>query len=222
MSTIIKASHAASPNSSPGVQHIAFNFDDMSSQANRYLDQVRGQAAKILQEAQAQAAVIRQQAEAQGRQAALKAVESVMDEKLDKQLRTLLPALTQTAQEIAQSKQAWLTHWQQSAVQVATAIAARVIRREVAAEPQITLALVKEALEMAAGSGQITIHMHPADVQALGGQVESIAQSLRSVGAAGLVADPQISAGGCRVETRFGSIDQQFEAQLKRIEEELA
>ena len=37
-----------------------------------------------------------------------------------------------------------------------------------------------------------------------------------------LVADPQITQGGCRVETRFGVIDQQFEAQLARIEDELA
>jgi flagellar biosynthesis/type III secretory pathway protein FliH len=36
-----------------------------------------------------------------------------------------------------------------------------------------------------------------------------------------VVADPQVSLGGCRVETRFGVIDQQFEAQLARIEQEL-
>jgi flagellar assembly protein FliH len=36
-----------------------------------------------------------------------------------------------------------------------------------------------------------------------------------------LSGDPQISPGGCRVETQFGTIDQQFESQLKRIEEEL-
>ena len=32
---------------------------------------------------------------------------------------------------------------------------------------------------------------------------------------------PSITPGGCRVETRYGAIDQQFEAQLARIEEEL-
>ena len=31
-----------------------------------------------------------------------------------------------------------------------------------------------------------------------------------------------ISAGGCRVETKFGEIDQQIESQLRRIEEDLA
>ena len=36
-----------------------------------------------------------------------------------------------------------------------------------------------------------------------------------------IVADATVSPGGCRVETRFGSIDQTFEAQLARVEEEL-
>jgi flagellar biosynthesis/type III secretory pathway protein FliH len=36
-----------------------------------------------------------------------------------------------------------------------------------------------------------------------------------------LVSDATVTAGGCRVETRFGTIDQQFEAQLARVEEEL-
>jgi flagellar assembly protein FliH len=34
-------------------------------------------------------------------------------------------------------------------------------------------------------------------------------------------ADETISAGGCRVETRFGEVDQQIESQLRRIEEDL-
>jgi len=44
---------------------------------------------------------------------------------------------------------------------------------------------------------------------------------MAALGSAEVTADAQITPGGCRVETRFGSIDQQFESQLKRIEEEL-
>jgi flagellar assembly protein FliH len=36
-----------------------------------------------------------------------------------------------------------------------------------------------------------------------------------------MIADPEISPGGCRIETLHGAIDQQFESQLARIEEEL-
>ena len=44
---------------------------------------------------------------------------------------------------------------------------------------------------------------------------------MSALGDAEVIADAAIGQGGCRVETRFGTIDQQFESQLKRIAEEL-
>ena len=104
---------------------------------------------------------------------------------------------------------------------MATAIAQRLIRRELTGHPEITLSLLREALELAAGNSQLRIHVHPEDHRTLGKQVEMLVEELSGLADAELVADEEISRGGCRVETRFGTIDQQFEAQLKRIEEEL-
>jgi flagellar assembly protein FliH len=89
------------------------------------------------------------------------------------------------------------------------------------AHPEITLTLVREALELAAGSAQVRIHLHPDDRAALGDQVQLLIREMSGLGSAELVADAAVTRGGCRVETRFGVIDQQFEAQLARIEEEL-
>jgi flagellar biosynthesis/type III secretory pathway protein FliH len=44
---------------------------------------------------------------------------------------------------------------------------------------------------------------------------------MSAVGGAEVVSDTTIEQGGSRVETRFGTIDQQIESQLKRIEDEL-
>jgi flagellar assembly protein FliH len=124
-------------------------------------------------------------------------------------------------QDVQHAKQAWLAHWEKSGVHVAAAIAQRLIRRELAQKPEITLTLIREALELAVGSSELRIQMNPGDHQALRPQVETLIAELSPLGSAELVADPQIRPGGCRVETRFGVIDQQFEAQLARIEEEL-
>ncbi len=123
---------------------------------------------------------------------------------------------------MSQVRQKWLAHAERTNVKVAAAIAQRLIRRELAADPQITVALVREALEMAAGSSDIQVRLHPDDHQALAGQVRSVASELSRLGTAEIVADPAIERGGCRVDTRFGSIDQQFAVQLARIEQELA
>ena len=64
-------------------------------------------------------------------------------------------------------------------------------------------------------------HPFMADAQTLGDQVQQLTTALGTAGTVQLIPDKQITPGGCRVETRFGVIDQQFEAQLKRIEEEL-
>ena len=219
MASVIKAAEGCSD--VPGIQGVAFNFDDMTTQANRYLDKVRAEATQIVARAQKDAKSARVQAEAEGRRAGQAAVEQTIKQQLAQQMTTLLPALQQAVQDIRNAKQAWLTHWEKAAVHVAAVIARRVIRRELSRQPEISLALVREALELAAGSSQLRILLNPADHAALRPQVEVLAKELAPVGSVELVADPQITLGGCRVETQFGTIDQQVETQLARIEEEL-
>lgn len=204
-----------------GVRGVAFDFEDVNQRAGNYLDQVRAEAAKIVQKAQVEATAIRQQAEQEGRQAGLAAVEQIAADKLGQQMTTLMPALREVVNEIGRSRVAFLAQWEKSAIHLATSIAARVVRRELKHQPDITVSLVREALELAAGSPEIRILMHPQDHEALAPQVKRLVAEMDGLGSVKTMADPQISRGGCRVETRFGAIDQQFEAQLARIEEEL-
>ena len=212
MTTIIRATDR-----NRGVHGVAFNFDDMAGQADAYLDTVRAKAKQIIAAAQREAEGIRQKAQRDGQEAALQAVEQMVA----KQLATVLPALKQTVQDIQHAKQAWLTHWEAAAVHVAAAIAERLVRGELTRRPEITLALVRESLELAAGNSQLRIHLNPDDHKAIESQVDTVIGELATLTQAEVVADPKISRGGCRVETAYGIIDQQFEAQLKRIEEEL-
>jgi flagellar assembly protein FliH len=212
MSTIIRASDHN------GATHCAaFNFEDMAAQADQYLGKIRIQAARIVVKAQEEAEAIRKSAEIQGRQAAIEAVE----EMVRKQLTTVIPALKQAVQNIEDARHAWLSHWEAGTVHLAAAIAKRLIRRELHEQPEIPLALVREALELAAGSSQLRILLNPLDLQSLGNQVRMLVDELSPHIEAEITADAGITPGGCRVETPFGVINQQFEAQLQRIEEEL-
>jgi len=224
MSTIIKATDR-----NRGVHGVPFNFDDVADQvtrqANDYLTKVRADAARIVAEAKRQAeqeaGAIRAKAEAEGRSTAQQEIAEQVAARNAEQLQTLMPAMTQAIRQIHNSRQAWLTHWEKSAVHLAAAIAERLIRRELEKKPEITLTWVREALELAAGSSEVRLHLHPADAKALAPHVQTIVGELSPLAPAQIVADPQIAPGGCRVETRFGAIDQQLAAQLARIEEEL-
>ncbi len=216
MSTVIKAN-----DENRSIRAAAFNFDDMAVKAGQYLDKIRAEAAGILAKAQKEAVTIRQRAEAEGRQAGQRAIEQTVQKQLAQQLATLLPALHHAVEEVRHAKQAWLRHWEKTAVHTAAAIAARLVRRETVEHPEITVTLVREALELAAGSSQLRLYLNPADHASLAPQIQALLKEFSNLAPTELIADPEITPGGCRLDTRFGTIDQQFEAQLARIEEEL-
>jgi flagellar assembly protein FliH len=209
-----------------GFQPSPLDFDDLSQQADAYLDQVRARAAEMIGQAKREAAALRQQAEAAGRAAAEQSVqqrvEQVAEELTDQRVQSLLPALEQAAAGLRQAGEDWLAHWEAHALELASAIAARVIRRELSHAPEIPRELLREALELAAGSTHLRVRLNPVDQDVLGDSAKQLAAQLVPRASIEWLADPAISPGGCVVETEYGRIDQRIESQLKRIEEELA
>src|SRR5262245_24866448 len=216
MAGIIKTSGRTESAASGALK--AFHFDDVGQS---YLGRVRAEAANIVAEARQQAAKIKDQAIEDGRQAAIAAAHESLRARLDQQLARVLAALALAAQKIEQSRHAWQQHWERHVVNLAAAIAARLCRRELSRHPQITLDWVREALELAAGNAEIILRLHPDDHAALASHGETIAKQLTGLSPVRIIADPTISAGGCRVDTEFGSLDQQLEQQLARITSEL-
>lgn len=198
-------------------QYPAFNFEDMAARANQYLDGVRGEARKIVAQAQREAAGIKQRAKAEGYEAGQQQVVEIVRS----QLASVLPALRQAVQDVEQARQAWLAHWEGAAIHVATAIAGRIVRREITETPAFATEKLREALELAAGASHLRIRLNPADHAAMDGQADVLAKDLAPLATCEITPDVNITPGGCRVETSFGFIDQQIEAQLARIEEEL-
>jgi flagellar assembly protein FliH len=219
MSGVIKSGILRGGGGDP--QIVSFSLADLHDRGDAYVAQVRQQAVRAVQEAKQEAEAIRREAQEQGKQAALAAGEKAAQAKLDQQLKTLLPALRQAIQSLHEARHAWLRSWEGNVIRLAVAIAARVIRREIADAPEITLDLVRESLELAAGSGTVKILLAPADHAALAPQVEQLAQEIARLAPAEIVADASVAAGGCRVLTEFGEIDQRIASQLSRIEQEL-
>lgn len=221
MATIIRKDDARQLPSGSMRGPIAFSFADMRSEADGYLKTVRQEAAKIVQEAHRQAEQIRRQAEVAGRKAAEAAVERILDEKVARRMDTLLPALEALIQQINDAKGELQNHWENSALRIATAIAERIIRRQITQQPEIALDIIAESLQLASGTAEVTVRVSPSDYENLGSQIDRLARSLCQLTPSAIVADPEISPGGCRVDTAFGQIDQRIESQLRRIEQDL-
>lgn len=221
MATIIKRESEYYP-SGTRLSSMALDMNDMSGQAEEYLESVRAEALKIVEEARQEATTVRAQAEQAGRQAAEAAIERILDEKVARQMKLLTPALADAVKQIDDSRQEWLQAWETRTVQLACAIAQRIVRRELQQQPELPAQWIAEALRMCAGSAEITLRLNPVDHATLGAQASKLATEFHPAAPANVVADESITPGGCRVETEFGSIDQQIETQLERIAEELS
>ena len=224
MAGIIKANGSSTPSGS--ASDVAFNFDDLTTKAQDYLEGVRAEGTRLIEEAKQQAEQVRQQAEVAGRAAAeesaRKNAEATALASLDQRLQTLLPALETAVVGIQQAKEEWRERWERNVISLATAIAGRVLRRELTAESDIPLTFLREAMELAAGAQQLKVLLHPEDHTALGEQAKQIIAAISRAGDVEILPDPTIERGGCIVRTEFGEIDQQIETQLARIEQELS
>ncbi len=204
-----------------GLHSVAFNFEDMSEKASRYLDTVRSQAEQILSDAKQRAAEITALAKNAGQQEALAEATQIADRKIDKSLDTLLPAIRQAIAAISMEKERWLKKWELETVHLASAMAECVIRRELLQRPEIPVDLAREALQLAMGSGRLRLLFNPTDFESLGDRADQLANEFSNLAPTDIVSDESISPGGCQVVTEFGKLDQSIATQLKRIEEEL-
>jgi flagellar assembly protein FliH len=221
LATIIKRDALHSPAAPPEVRGVAFNFQELWGQAEDYLGHVRQEAAKIVAQAHADAAQVRKQAEQAGREAAEKAVERILDEKVAKQMATLKPALQAVARQLADARGDWLDAWEQGSVHLAARMAEKILHAELSCRPELSRVMIREALDLAVGAADITLFLHPADYEHLRQEAGTICQWLDDLAPTQIVADETITRGGCRVTTRFGEIDQRLQIQLARIEQEL-
>lgn len=102
----------------------------------------------------------------------------------------------------------------QALIHLATQVAQRILHAQLQAHPEHILALVEDVLQAAAGQdGTLALRLHPLDLalvrEHLAGDADRASYQL--------VADEQISRGGCIAETPGGCIDATLETRWRRV-----
>ncbi len=140
---------------------------------------------------------------------------------LGTKLETLLPALQSMVGQLETAKQSFLNLWERSAIHVAKTIAEQAIGRQLSDMVDVPLRLLRESLELGAGSTSVKVRMNPVDCESLRPQVDILIDEMSVATNIEVVPDARIAPGGCLLETSLGIIDNRIESRLERIEQEL-
>ena len=82
-------------------------------------------------------------------------------------------------------------------------------------------AAVRDALTQVEGTAQLTIRLHPADLELLQSAASPILSGAEAQGETRFLGSPEVTRGGCLVQTRFGTVDARRETKFDLIKRNL-
>ncbi|HKM47133.1 MAG TPA: FliH/SctL family protein [Terriglobales bacterium] len=155
----------------------------------------------------------RQQAEVfeQGRQNAQQQLRSEFDAALIQHRTEIGRAL----HEFALERQNYYRRVEGEVVDLALAIARKILHRETQIDPHALAGIVRVTLEKLDIGTKVSLHVHP---QEAADWRHYFACQVEGVPAPDVHEDPAIAPGECRIETSLGSTEVGLESQLKEIE----
>ncbi len=124
----------------------------------------------------------------------------------------VLRRLGQTIEELTVLRVEILQKTERQVVQLAVAMARRIVHREISLDADLVAAMARVALDRMGEVANATIRLHPDDYAATAG-----ASGHAGTGAVQVVADPAVRRGGCLVRSDFGLIDVSADAQIAEL-----
>lgn len=135
----------------------------------------------------------------------------------DSRLNSAVAALQVAADKLHAQRDHWLDQSQQEAVHLGVAIAERLLRRTLDAQPEAILDLIRSAFDWSAGAAPLRVRLHPADAEL----ATSAAQLCDANREMEFHPDDSLVRGDCLVETPNGQTDARLHVILQRIANEL-
>jgi flagellar assembly protein FliH len=196
----------AGPDAAPGEPGRAAQAE---AEAAAAINAARAEAHRVVAQAEAQAAEIERQALERG----LREAEAAMNAEVNRAVADLRDQLARSLGELAELRKTLAAEAERELVRLALEIARKVVRREVAVDPDIPLTLARVALARVHRAAA-AVRLHPDDFE----YVTSRREELRPGGMIEIVADPAVGRGGCVVVSERGDIDARLDEQFANIE----
>ncbi len=133
------------------------------------------------------------------------------------ELENVIQRLRQAYMDIEKYRKLLYLKAEEDAVELALAVARKIIGQEIAVDREIVLNVVKRALEKVIDHEKVKIRINPSDLETVKTALFQFLPLVENLENIHFEADAAITDGGCIVETNFGNIDAGIENQLDQI-----
>ncbi len=192
------------------------------NQAAKLVSDAQGVAETCLNEAKQQVDIIKQEAREQGHQSGYQAG---YEKGLLAGRETIQAEMTAKIQETADQVNVLLTAAQTAAdntikgserliIDIALAVAQKILAREVRENPATILAIVKTALEKVQGQEKIMIKVNPADLPMVLAVKDELQAATGEEKVLTFAADTSVDRGGCLLDTSYGVVNAKIGPQM--------
>lgn len=198
---------------------------EAEQEAKTIIDSAQMQAAACITEANELATTLQQQAQQSGYDEGYQRGSTDGEQAALAQMKQHIEDAVVTAQRILstaeQQAQAIVIGAEREIVEIALAIARTILVREVSENPMTVLPIVRAALDKIRDQDQINIRVHPEDYELVLQARRDLQMIVGKEQAIRITADQTVSAGGCVIDTAYGSVDAQIDTQLEVVRKAL-
>lgn len=133
-----------------------------------------------------------------------------------------LEALRAAAASVGEMRDATAEAVERDAVELAVALAEKIVAGALAVEPERVLDVVRGALRRLSERRRVTVLVHPDDLEVVRGAVDGFAAELGGIEHCEVQSERRLTRGGAVVRTDEGQVDASIETQLARARELVA
>ena len=140
-------------------------------------------------------------------------------ERASKKMEPLLVSLQEALLQLKNLRAETYHQIEKEVVELALAIARKVVCREIKMDREVVVCVAREALARVEDPGKIKIKMNPEDLNFLNETRHKLSDLIGNLDSVSLEAEENIQSGGCIIETNLGEIDALIENQIQAVEE---
>jgi len=194
-------------------------------EATTIIDEAKADAERCMSEAREQAEQIKQQAYdegyqkghtegvSQGKQSGLDEMQSLINETVEKTQRMLTAGQNEAKNMIVMAER--------QIVEIALAVASKILAWQITENPMVVLPIVKNALEKVCDQEQIVLRVSVDDFETVLQAKQEFQNMVGGEQALTILVDRTIERGNCIVDTSYGMVDARIDSQFDSIREAL-